>query len=414
MMMISSTSEETEPYVPPTTMQMGTQPPAAGVIAFPPDVEEGEKMARRHKQTQSKEEYIFRNFELGWRHSMEGYNPQSKQDSFYWGGKKKQRNKDDDVVIVVSKVKERPRPSVQESDMYRDGFLRVLFWKFNNLRMFMGSDLLIFSNDKYVAVSLHLWDVSRQVTPLTWLEAWLDNMMASLPELAICLSENGTPFFNPEIVREHGHSVLRFLQENCKQDPGAYWSPHNMARCPMFLKKCLDQPDQLVVCAFTYEQFARLLLDYDEDLDLTSEVLPLDSEDIVIDAEENDCQSDRASSGSSSSRTTRSFSYRKKHSEKTVSKSLLQNDAKENEVAISSFKETESDSTETKTNNGGIFKYLDNYEHKDADHSLTTALDFYREAVNCLEGDPSNSVERHSLYKKKRWVRPKEAGRKRN
>ncbi|GKA53399.1 hypothetical protein Tco_0746714, partial [Tanacetum coccineum] len=128
-----------------------------------PDVEEGEKMARRHKQTQSKEEYIFRNFELGWRHSMEGYNPQSKQDSFYWGEKKKQRNKDDAVVIVVSKVKERPRPSLQESDMYRDGFLRVLFWKFNNLRMFMGSDLLIFSNEKYVAVSLHLWDVSRQV-----------------------------------------------------------------------------------------------------------------------------------------------------------------------------------------------------------------------------------------------------------
>ncbi|GJT95001.1 hypothetical protein Tco_1090519 [Tanacetum coccineum] len=34
MMMISSTSEETEPYAQPTTMQTSTQPSAAGVIAF--------------------------------------------------------------------------------------------------------------------------------------------------------------------------------------------------------------------------------------------------------------------------------------------------------------------------------------------------------------------------------------------
>ena len=26
-----------------------------------------------------------------------------------------------------------------------------------------------------------------------------------------------------EIVREHGYLVLRFLQENCKKEPGAYW-----------------------------------------------------------------------------------------------------------------------------------------------------------------------------------------------
>lgn len=70
--------------------------------------------------------------------------------------------------------------------------------------------------------------------------------MASVPEMAICyhkngvvhsyellktddifllkgISEDGTPAFHPYVVQQNGLSVLRFLQENCKQDPGAYW-----------------------------------------------------------------------------------------------------------------------------------------------------------------------------------------------
>lgn len=85
-----------------------------------------------------------------------------------------------------------------------------------------------------------------QVTPLTWLDAWLDNVMASVPEVAICyhqngvvqgyellktddifllkgVSDDGSPAFHPYVVQQNGLSVLRFLQENCEQDPGAYW-----------------------------------------------------------------------------------------------------------------------------------------------------------------------------------------------
>lgn len=81
---------------------------------------------------------------------------------------------------------------------------------------------------------------------MTWLEAWLDNVMASVPEMAICyhhngvvqgyellktddifllkgISDDGTPAFHPYVVQQNGHSVLRFLQDNCKQDPGSYW-----------------------------------------------------------------------------------------------------------------------------------------------------------------------------------------------
>lgn len=307
-----------------------------------------------------------------------------KQADCFWGKKKNRKNKDQGVGKKVSQVKEKSRYSVQESEKYRrasnDGFVRVLFWQFHNFRMLLGSDLLIFSNEKYVAVSLHLWDVSRQVTPLTWLEAWLDNVMASVPELAICyhqdgvvqgyellktddifllkgISEDGTPAFHPNVVQQNGLSVLRFLEENCKQDPGAYWlyksagedaiqlfdlsvipqnqpaddtddnscsvpslinrgrsdpllslgtilyriahrlslsmSPENKSRCASFFRKCLDflEPDHLVVRACAHEQFARLLLTYDEELDLSSEALPRESEVTGADAEEEPLES---------------------------------------------------------------------------------------------------------------------------
>ncbi|KAK6939760.1 hypothetical protein RJ641_029291 [Dillenia turbinata] len=314
----------------------------------------------------------------------EGFNCQSecppvKQDNLFWESKKNRRNKRSESVKKASQVGEKPRFSVQESEKFKrvgsDGFLRVMFWQFHNFRMLLGSDLLIFSNEKYVAVSLHLWDVSRQVTPLTWLEAWLDNIMASVPELAICyhengvvqgyellktddifllkgISEDGTPAFQPNVVQQNGLSVLRFLQDNCKQDPGAYWlyksagedaiqlfdlsvipknhpsgdcddnssslpsmmhrgrsdslfslgtllyriahrlslsmTANNSAKCARFFRKCfefLDEPDHLVVRAFAHEEFARLILNYDEELDLASDFVLMESEATVSDAD---------------------------------------------------------------------------------------------------------------------------------
>ncbi|KAJ0969515.1 hypothetical protein J5N97_022392 [Dioscorea zingiberensis] len=180
-----------------------------------------------------------------------GNQNQGNCDKFFWNAKQnKHKNRRQNPVERSSQFGEKPRCPVQESDKIRrvgnNGFLRVLFWQFHNFRMLLGSDLLLFSNEKYIAVSLHLWDVSRKVTPLTWLEAWLDNVMASVPELAICyhqngvvqgyeliktddifllkgISEDGTPAFHPQVVQQNGLSVLRFLQDNCKQDPGAYW-----------------------------------------------------------------------------------------------------------------------------------------------------------------------------------------------
>ncbi|KAK1311434.1 hypothetical protein QJS10_CPA08g01117 [Acorus calamus] len=175
---------------------------------------------------------------------------QESQDKFFWGTEQNKQSKRRGPVKKTSQVGEKPTGPVQEPEKFRrvgsNEFLRVLLWQFHNFRMLLGSDLLLFSNEKYASVSLHLWDVSRQVTPMTWLEAWLDNVMASVPELAICyhrngvvqgyellktddifllkgISDDGTPAFHPQVVQQNGLSVLRFLQNNCKQDPGAYW-----------------------------------------------------------------------------------------------------------------------------------------------------------------------------------------------
>lgn len=177
-----------------------------------PDIEEGEKLIRRHNnQSKCADQSLFLNFAM---HSVrmeacdcppthhvpsegqsnssvlpggktphivvqnddvvqaEGYNCHSDysqvgQDSFFWGSKKNRRNKNHSPVSKASQVGEKPRSSMQESEKQRkggnDSFLRVLFWQFHNFRMLLGSDLLLFSNEKYVAVSLHLWDVTRQV-----------------------------------------------------------------------------------------------------------------------------------------------------------------------------------------------------------------------------------------------------------
>lgn len=104
-----------------------------------------------------------------------GSSKQLKHDGLICKTKKSKKKKEGETTIrkdtLISEKNRKMKPS-GDSDKHRrcgsNEFLRVLFWQFHNFRMLLGSDLLLFSNEKYLAVSLHLWDISEKVIAMLW------------------------------------------------------------------------------------------------------------------------------------------------------------------------------------------------------------------------------------------------------
>ncbi|GLD92097.1 hypothetical protein PINS_up000630 [Pythium insidiosum] len=122
-------------------------------------------------------------------------------------------------------------------------FQRVLKWKFHDLKMILGSEVLLFSNAEHPAVSLRLHDVDKELSLCTVLDYYLDNVIANIPELAICMhskgfvrgyklvdtrqipyiSGNSQPLFDIHEVSMNASMLLKFLKENCTRANGTYW-----------------------------------------------------------------------------------------------------------------------------------------------------------------------------------------------
>ncbi|KAG7381193.1 hypothetical protein PHYPSEUDO_006318 [Phytophthora pseudosyringae] len=122
-------------------------------------------------------------------------------------------------------------------------FQRILKWKFNDLKMVLGSQVLLFSNQEHPAVSLKLHDMDKELSLCTVLDYYLDNVIANIPELAICMhskglvrgyklvetrqipyiSGSGRPLFDVQDVSMNASMLLKFLQENCSRPNGTYW-----------------------------------------------------------------------------------------------------------------------------------------------------------------------------------------------
>uniref|UniRef100_K3WDG7 Uncharacterized protein n=1 Tax=Globisporangium ultimum (strain ATCC 200006 / CBS 805.95 / DAOM BR144) TaxID=431595 RepID=K3WDG7_GLOUD len=107
----------------------------------------------------------------------------------------------------------------------------------------LGSQVLLFSNKEHPTVSLKLHDMDQDLSLITVLDYYLDNVIANIPELAICMhskglvrgyklvetrqipymSGTGRPLFDIQDVSMNASMLLKFLQENCSRPNGTYW-----------------------------------------------------------------------------------------------------------------------------------------------------------------------------------------------
>ncbi|KAI0987693.1 hypothetical protein GJ496_000977 [Pomphorhynchus laevis] len=122
---------------------------------------------------------------------------------------------------------------------------RPVAWNFDAIKFLIGSSLPVFSNPEHPTVSIFPSDVREPITVLTALDCWLDNLICSVPELAICFhldgavqrydlirtdeipNMKGSEFF-PGQIKTVASRLLKFLQENATKQGHTYW----LYKCP--------------------------------------------------------------------------------------------------------------------------------------------------------------------------------------
>ncbi|RDD38599.1 Erythroid differentiation-related factor 1 [Trichoplax sp. H2] len=130
--------------------------------------------------------------------------------------------------------------SILDSCKSSAAFQQNVIWKFENIKMLVGSNMPIFGRGTHPAVSLRHGEFGKPINVLTGLDYWLDNLMCNVPELAMCYHLNGIvkdyeliktedipkaegSQFSPKLIKDIARNILSFLKSNCTQEGHTYW-----------------------------------------------------------------------------------------------------------------------------------------------------------------------------------------------
>ncbi|CAG2186347.1 unnamed protein product [Mytilus edulis] len=129
---------------------------------------------------------------------------------------------------------------VRTEQLEAPGFSREVLWTFEDIRMLIGTDLPIFGDQNCPCISLRLRDMQTPINVLTGLDYWLDNLMSSVPEVAMCYHLNGivqkyeliktedipnlkNSEFDPAMMADVARNILAFLKSNATKEGHTYW-----------------------------------------------------------------------------------------------------------------------------------------------------------------------------------------------